>query len=79
LAWGNVIGTVVVLLTFNLGVAALVRPITADPLVLRLHAPYLIGCIVVVAGTLVSARSLGLPAMSPDRARRLLCRPSPLW
>jgi hypothetical protein len=30
-----------------------------DPLVLRLHAPYLIGCIVVVALALLWARTLG--------------------
>jgi cation:H+ antiporter len=59
LAWGNVVGTIVVLVTFNLGVIALVRPITVDPLVLRLHAPYLIGCIVVVALALLWARTLG--------------------
>ena len=59
LAWGNVVGTIIVLLTFNLGVVALVRPITADPLVLRLHAPYLIGCTVVVASALLWARALG--------------------
>jgi len=59
LAWGNVVGTLIVLLTFNLGVIALVRPIAADPLVLRLHAPYLIGCTIVVAVALLWARALG--------------------
>ena len=59
LAWGNVVGTVIVLLTLNLGVVALVRPITADPLVLRLHAPYLVGCTIVVAVALLWARTLG--------------------
>jgi cation:H+ antiporter len=59
LAWGNVVGTLIVLLTFNLGVVALVRPIMADPLVLRLHAPFLIGCILVVASALLWARALG--------------------
>lgn len=59
LAWGNVVGTIVVLVTLNLGIIALVRPITADPLVLRLHAPYLIGCIVLVAVALLWARTLG--------------------
>jgi cation:H+ antiporter len=59
LAWGNVVGTIIVLLTFNLGVVALVRPITADPLVLRLHAPYLIGCTIIVASALLWARALG--------------------
>lgn len=59
LAWGNVVGTIIVLLTFNLGIVALVRPITADPLVLRLHAPYLVGCTIVVASALLWARALG--------------------
>jgi cation:H+ antiporter len=39
LAWGNVVGTVVFLLTFNLGLVALIHPLTADPLVLRFHEP----------------------------------------
>jgi len=60
LAWG-VVGTVVILLTLNLGLVAMIRPLTADPLVLRLHAPYLAGCILVVALALVSARRLGRP------------------
>ena len=59
LAWGNVVGTVVVLLGFNLGLIALIRPVTADPLVLRFHAPFLIGCGVIVAVALLSARRLG--------------------
>jgi len=59
LAWGNVVGTVVILLTFNLGVIALIRPVTADALVLRLHAPYLAGCVLIVALALASARRLG--------------------
>ncbi|HEU5190240.1 MAG TPA: hypothetical protein VFX14_11170 [Methylomirabilota bacterium] len=53
LAWGNVVGTTVVLLTFNLGVLALIRPLIADPLVLRLHAPYLVVCTLLVAGALL--------------------------
>ena len=59
LAWGNVVGTVVVLLTFNLGVIALLRPVTADPLVLRFHAPYLALCTLLVAAGLLGARELG--------------------
>jgi cation:H+ antiporter len=59
LAWGNVVGTVVVLLTLNLGIIALTRPLTADPLVLRLHIPYLIGCTLVVALALLCSRRLG--------------------
>jgi len=61
LAWGNVVGTVVILLAFNLGLVAMIRPLTADPLVLRLHAPYLAGCILVVALAVVWARRLGRP------------------
>jgi cation:H+ antiporter len=59
LAWGNVVGTLVILVAFNLGVIALVRPLAADPLVLRLHAPYLIACTVLVASALLKARKLG--------------------
>ncbi len=59
LAWGNVVGTVVMLLAFNLGVIALARPVTADPLILRLHAPYLIGCTLLVGAALLRARRLG--------------------
>ena len=61
LAWGNVVGTVVVLLALNLGLIALIHPLTADPLVLRLHMPYLAGCIVIVASALLWARRLGRP------------------
>jgi cation:H+ antiporter len=59
LAWGNVVGTVVVLLTFNLGIIAMVSPVTADPLVLRFHAPYLVACTIGVAVALLSRRRLG--------------------
>jgi cation:H+ antiporter len=59
LAWGNVVGTIVVLLTFNLGVLALIRPLIADPLVLRLHAPYLVVCTLLVAGALLVLPRLG--------------------
>jgi cation:H+ antiporter len=59
LAWGNVVGTTVVLLTFNLGVLAVIRPLAADPLVLRLHAPYLVGCALLVAGALLVLPRLG--------------------
>jgi cation:H+ antiporter len=48
-----------VLLLFNLGIIALLRPLAADPLVLRFHAPFLIGCVVLVACALLSARRLG--------------------
>lgn len=59
LAWGNVVGTVVVLLAFNLGAIALVRPVAADPFVLRFHAPYLMGCTLLVAVALLCAQKLG--------------------
>lgn len=62
LAWGNVVGTTVVLLTFNLGVLAMIRPLTADPLVLRLHAPYLVACTFLVAGGLLVLPRFGRPA-----------------
>lgn len=61
LALGNVVGTVVVLLTLNLGVIALVHPLTVDPLVLRMHAPYLVGCTLLVASGLLWAQRLGRP------------------
>jgi cation:H+ antiporter len=61
LAWGNVVGTVVILLALNLGLVALMHPLTADPLVIRLHAPYLAGCVLIVAGALLWARRLGRP------------------
>jgi cation:H+ antiporter len=59
LAWGNVVGTTVVLLTFNLGVIALLHPVSADPLVLRFHAPYLMVCALLVAAGLLGTRKLG--------------------
>jgi cation:H+ antiporter len=59
LAWGNVVGTVVVLLTLNLGIIAMVNPVTADPLVLQFHAPYLVACTIGVAVALLSRPSLG--------------------
>jgi cation:H+ antiporter len=61
LAWGNVVGTVVILLALNLGLVALIHPLTADPLVLRLHAPFLAGSVVIVASALLWARRLGRP------------------
>ena len=59
LAWGNVVGTVIIFLTLNLGLIALIRPLTSDPLVLRLHAPYLIGCTLLVTIALLWAKKLG--------------------
>jgi len=54
IAWGNVVGTVIVLLALNLGLIALARPLTADPLVLRLHA----GCLLVLLYLLYLALTL---------------------
>jgi cation:H+ antiporter len=59
LAWGNVVGTIIIFLAFNLGVIALIQPLTADPLVLRFHAPYLLGCTILVAAALLWAKNLG--------------------
>lgn len=59
LAWGNVVGTVVVLLGVNLGLIALVAPFVVDPLVLRLHVPYLGGTVLMVAGALACRQRLG--------------------
>jgi cation:H+ antiporter len=59
LAWGNVVGTVVILLAINLGLIALIQPLVAAPLVLRFHVPYLIGCTVLVALGLLGATRLG--------------------
>jgi len=72
LAWGNVVGTVVTLLAFNLGVIALVQPVVVDPLVLRFHAPYLLGCTVFVAAALWWASRLGRPMGSALVALYLL-------
>jgi len=58
-AWGNVVGTVVILLGANLGVIALVGPLRVDPLVLQLHAPYLIASTLVVAVAMTVAHRLG--------------------
>ena len=59
LAWGNVVGTTIILLALNLGVIALIRPLAADPLVLRFHAPYLLGCTLLVAVALLWVNRLG--------------------
>lgn len=61
LAWGNVVGTVIILLGVNLGIVALVRPLVADALVLRFHVPYLVGCVILVASALLVSRKLGRP------------------
>jgi cation:H+ antiporter len=59
LAWGNVVGTLVILLGFNLGAIALIRPLAADPFVLRFHTPYLVACAALVAVALLARRRLG--------------------
>jgi cation:H+ antiporter len=61
LAWGNVVGTVVILLGINLGIIALVRPLVVDELVVRFHVPYLVGCTILVATALLLSRKLGRP------------------
>lgn len=58
-ALGNVVGTTIIFLTLNLGLLALVRPITADPWVLKFHVPFLIGCVVFVGTLLSTAKRLG--------------------
>lgn len=59
IAWGNVVGTVVILLGINLGVIALAAPVAVDPRVRSLHVPYLAAVVLVVAGALGRARRLG--------------------
>ena len=59
LALGNVVGTLVSLLTLNLGVIALVTPPVADPRVLQFHVPFVAACAVGVAAALLLARQLG--------------------
>ena len=43
----------------NLGLIALVAPLVPDPLVLRLHLPYLVGTVLLVAGALARGQRLG--------------------
>jgi cation:H+ antiporter len=58
-ALGNVVGTTIILLTLNLGLIALVHPITADPWVLKFHAPYMIVCALFVGALLLVFKRLG--------------------
>jgi cation:H+ antiporter len=58
-ALGNVVGTTVILLTLNLGLIALIRPITVDLWVLRFHLPFLIGCVLLVGSLLMVTKRLG--------------------
>ena len=58
-ALGNVVGTTIILLTLNLGLIALVRPIAVDPWVLKFHIPFLILCVLLVAALLLMAKRLG--------------------
>jgi len=58
-ALGNVVGTTIVLLTLNLGLIALIRPIAADPWVLQFHVPYLIVCVLLVGAAFSTATRLG--------------------
>lgn len=57
-ALGNVVGTTIILLTLNLGLIALVRPIIADPWILEFHAPYLIACALFVGALLLVVKRL---------------------
>lgn len=59
IALGNVVGTTVILLTFNLGLISLVRPLSVDPWILRFHLPFLAACVFLVGGLLLFARGLG--------------------
>lgn len=59
IALGNVVGTMVILLTLNLGLIALIRPLTADPWILQFHVPFLIGCVLFVAALLMTTKRLG--------------------
>lgn len=61
-ALGNVVGTTVILLTLNLGLIALIHPITADPWVLKFHVPFLIACVLLVGALLMITKQLGRAA-----------------
>jgi cation:H+ antiporter len=58
-ALGNVVGTTLILLTLNLGLIAFVHPVTADPWVVKFHAPYLIACVLFVGALMLMTRRLG--------------------
>jgi cation:H+ antiporter len=58
-ALGNVVGSTVIFLTLNLGLIALIRPITVDPWVLKFHVPYLIGSVFFVGVLLLTLKRLG--------------------
>ena len=58
-ALGNVVGTTIILLTLNLGLMALIRPVTADPWILQFHVPFLIACVLFVGALLVVQKRLG--------------------
>jgi hypothetical protein len=59
---------------FNLGLIALVRPIETDPLALRLHAPYLIGCTILVASAPLWARARTGSGRVPGAAVSIVSR-----
>ena len=59
IALGNVVGTTIILLNLNLGLIALLHPITADAWVLKFHVPYLIACVLLVGAVLIMAKRLG--------------------
>jgi cation:H+ antiporter len=53
------VGTTLILLTLNLGLIAFVHPVTADPWVVKFHAPYLIACVLFVGALMLMTRRLG--------------------
>jgi cation:H+ antiporter len=57
-ALANVVGTTIILLTVNLGLIALLRPILVDPWVLKFHTPFLIGCVLLVGALLAMTKRL---------------------
>jgi cation:H+ antiporter len=59
IALGNVVGTTIILLTLNLGLIALLHPVTADPWILEFHVPFMILCTLLVAVLLLIAKRLG--------------------
>lgn len=59
IALGNVVGTTIILLNLNLGLIALLHPITVDAWVLKFHVPYLIACVLLVGAVLIMAKRLG--------------------
>lgn len=59
LAWGNVVGTTVVLLGLNAGLIALPAGLRPAPLARGFHLPFLAGCALLAAGLLLRGRRVG--------------------